>query len=140
MSRIKAERLTLSVGIQDEEAGATAENGDGLTVGDVASINEFGLGVPERSFIRAWFDQNESQNKDTLRNVGTGLVKGAIPDATTALNQAGLSFVGSMQGRMSAGVPPPNAPSTIARKGSSTPLIDTGQLRASIRHKVTKAG
>jgi hypothetical protein len=27
-----------------------------------------------------------------------------------------------------AGVPPPNAPSTVAKKGSSRPLVDTGRL------------
>jgi hypothetical protein len=32
---------------------------------------------------------------------------------------------------------PPNAPSTIARKGSDRPLIDTGQLRRAITYVVT---
>ena len=31
---------------------------------------------------------------------------------------------------------PPNAPSTIARKGSSNPLIDTGLLHQSVTYKV----
>jgi hypothetical protein len=33
---------------------------------------------------------------------------------------------------------PPNAPSTIARKGSDRPLIDTGQLRRAITYVVTE--
>ena len=33
---------------------------------------------------------------------------------------------------------PPNAPRTIARKGSANPLIDTGHLRQSITHEVIK--
>ena len=31
---------------------------------------------------------------------------------------------------------PPNTPKTIARKGSSNPLIDTGFLRANVTFKV----
>jgi hypothetical protein len=34
----------------------------------------------------------------------------------------------------------PNAPSTVARKGSDRPLIDTGELRRSITHVVVKTG
>lgn len=33
---------------------------------------------------------------------------------------------------------PPNAPSTIARKGSDVPLIDTGELRKSIKHVIRR--
>ena len=32
----------------------------------------------------------------------------------------------------------PNSPVTIARKGSSRPLIDTGELRASITYRTEK--
>jgi len=38
------------------------------------------------------------------------------------------------------GVPPPNAPSTIAAKGSSQPLFDTGQLYGQISHEVRDGG
>jgi hypothetical protein len=33
---------------------------------------------------------------------------------------------------------PPNAPSTIARKGSDVPLIDTGELRKAIKHVIRR--
>lgn len=33
---------------------------------------------------------------------------------------------------------PPNAPSTIAQKGSDVPLIDTGELRKSIKHVIRR--
>ena len=35
-----------------------------------------------------------------------------------------------------AGIAPPLKPATIARKGSSTPLINTGQLRSAITWRV----
>lgn len=35
---------------------------------------------------------------------------------------------------------PPNAPSTIAQKGSDRPLIDTGELRKSVAYVVVADG
>ena len=35
-----------------------------------------------------------------------------------------------------AGVPPPNAPSTIAKKGSDRPLVDTGRLLGAIQWEI----
>lgn len=54
------------------------------------------------------------------------------------LERVGLWAQGSIQQRISDGIPPPNAESTIRRKGSSTPLIDTGQLRTSIKYRVKR--
>jgi len=38
--------------------------------------------------------------------------------------------------KIKSGVPPPNAPSTIKKKGSSTTLIDSGDALGSIDHKI----
>jgi hypothetical protein len=132
--RLDGKARTLTVGIHEAEAGAPSGDGK-LTVGEVATINEYGLGVPERSFLRSWADTGAADHKATLRRIGENVIKGkGTPEQ--GLEQAGLKFVGEIQAKIAGGVPPPNAPSTVARKGSSTPLIDTGQLRSSIRHKV----
>ena len=112
-----------------------------LTVEDVAKINEFGIGVPERSFIRSTYDQFIEQ----WRAMFFALMSRAIAESARTgkqlddhvrrkiLQRMGLVMQAAMQGRIAAGdISPPNAPSTIARKGSSTPLEDTGQLRSSI--------
>jgi hypothetical protein len=57
--------------------------------------------------------------------------------ADKAAERVALACEGSMKKRISRGVPPPNAAETIRRKGSSKPLINTGQLRNAIRGKVT---
>ena len=49
-----------------------------------------------------------------------------------ALSVLGMALVGDVQQRIRNRIPPPNAPYTIARKGSDVPLIDTGRLRQSI--------
>ena len=56
----------------------------------------------------------------------------------TALQRIGLWAQSEIQQRISDGIPPQNAPYTINKKGSSTPLVDTGQLRSSISFKVVK--
>lgn len=130
LARLHGSKVT--VGIQSEEGGGVASGG--LTVAEVAEINEFGHGVPARSFVRAWADDSEAEIRAQAKSAAERVVKGTDPGA--ASDQAGLWAVGSMQARIAGGIEPANAPSTIAKKGSDTPLINTGQLRASIRHKV----
>lgn len=141
VARVKAAASprVLTVGVHGEEGGAATQDGK-TTVGDVATANEFGLGVPERSFIRAWADENADRHQADLRKIGEAIVKGTIPSADVGLEQLGLRFVGEVQARIASGIPPENAPATVARKGSSTPLINFGQLRSSIRHKVGPGG
>lgn len=123
----------VEIGILEAD-GEKAHDG-GVTVADVATWAEFGTETePERSFIRAWFDEHEHQVRDDIAK----LMRGGKRTADQVLEIVGLRAVGQIQARIAAGVPPPNAPSTIARKGSSTPLIDTGQLRSSISHRVDK--
>jgi len=48
----------------------------------------------------------------------------------------GMDFENKIREKILSNVPPENAPSTIAAKGSSHTLIDTGELLASITHIV----
>lgn len=128
-----AKERVLTVGVHEEEGAAS--HGE-TTVADIAAMHEFGIGNPQRSFIGAWADENEAKHADDLRKLGTALVKGTVKDAGQGFEQLGEAYVGEVQGRIAAGIDPPNAPATIARKGSSTPLIDQGVLRSSITKRV----
>ncbi len=127
--------VSITVGFHDAEGGASTASGK--TVLEVATINEYGLGVPARSMIAAWYDANEAKNQEILRKIGERVVKGKIT-AEQGLEQAGLLFVAEVQARISSGIPPENAQSTIDKKGSSTPLVDTGQMKSAIRHRVQR--
>ena len=108
---------------------------DGTSVIDVAEWNEFGTAtIPERSFIRAWFDEAEPQLRQDFAALMRTVAAGKRTRAEV-LELMGQRMVGQVQARMSAGIPPPNAPSTVRRKGSSTPLIDTGVLRSSVTYR-----
>lgn len=126
-------QITLTLGVHADDAGA--DHGGGLTVGDVATFHEFGTRtVPQRSFLRAWFDENQTFIAETLKKQFAGVPEGKRT-AEQAAERCALAFEGGVKQRIARGIPPPLAPSTIARKGSSVPLIDTGQLRNAIRGK-----
>lgn len=129
-------RALITVGIH-EDLGSQTHDGAGMSVAEIAERHEFGLDapiVPRRSFIAGWFDEKKAENIKVLKAQAEAALKAR--KAKPALDRAGLFFVGSIQKRIADGISPENAPSTIAKKGSSTPLVDTGQLRQSIRHKV----
>jgi len=50
------------------------------------------------------------------------------------LGRLGEWFKSEIQNKIDILQSPRNAPSTIARKGSANPLIDTGQMKQSIAH------
>jgi hypothetical protein len=125
--------LSITVGVHSGEGSATYE--DGATVLEVAIWNEFGTSrIPARSFLRAWFDENRDEAKELwealLKQVALGKITREV-----AIERFGLHCVGQIQERIASNIPPPNADSTVKRKGSSVALIDTGQLRSSITFK-----
>jgi hypothetical protein len=136
-------RPHVAVGVLGKE-GAELYEGDEVTTVDVATFNEFGttsedgtVAVPARSFIRSTYDRDQSRFLAILRRYKMQLVTNKL---TT--NQV-LTFIGQfaqkqIQGTITAGGIPyrPNSDATIDRKGSSAPLIDTGQMRQSIRYEV----
>lgn len=127
---------TITVGVHSDEADHTHGTGEGVTVGDIATFHEFGTQtVPARSFIRGWFDERQDFIQKTLVSRMRAAVAGHLT-AQQALDQMALAFEGDVKRRIAQRIPPPLAESTIKRKGSSVPLIDTGQLRNAIRAKV----
>jgi len=115
---------------------ATEANAEsGLTTVEVATYNEFGYGVPERSFIRETFDMHRDDYQKVLNNVADGILANKF-SLKVGLEAVGQKVQSDFQGRIETRSPPfkENAPSTIARKGSSVPLINYGQLKNSITY------
>lgn len=115
--------------------------GDGPTNVEIAAINEFGGGdTPERSFLRRTADAKNAAWGVLLEKI---LKKGVASklDIHSGLEALGMRAAADVRATITrgSGVPPPNAPSTIARKGSSRPLIDSTQMLNSITH-VVKVG
>ena len=132
VGRMSRRSAVLTVGIHDD-AGAHPL---GLSVAAIASFHEFGMGNnPERSFLRSWFDEKKGELQKQMTKSEVAVYKGRITQEQ-ALERLGLRFAAEVQAKIVGGIPPANEPATIERKGSSTPLIDTGHLKASIKHKV----
>ena len=126
-------RSSVDVGVMGDDA--EAEHGEGITVANVAEWAEFGLGQPQRSWLRAFIADRESDIQETIKTEILKTIE-TKQTRTTALQRIGVWLVGEIQTRVAEGIDPPNAQRTIDRKGSSTPLIDTGQLRSSISTRI----
>lgn len=104
-------------------------------IAEIAAWNEFGTDrVPERSFLRATITEHRSKYLRLLRQAAEHIIDGMAP--LVAYGRVGLQAVADVQRRIRDRIPPPNAPATIARKGSDVPLIDTGRLRQSIDYTI----
>lgn len=125
-------------GFDSGHEGATGKGkSEALTIGELASIHEFGLGsCPQRSFLQGWADENTAQINNVVNKGAQALVQGKLDSPLQLMNQIGSWAVGQIQQRMATSIPPPLAPETIRRKGSSVSLIDTGQLRSSVSFRV----
>lgn len=126
-----------------EEAGlhekATKDAKRPVMVLEVATWNEYGLGVPERPFMRGWFDSTRAKNADTIRIVWQEVIARRITPAVGA-ERIGQQFQKEAQDYLETGPFTPLAPSTVQRKGHSTPLIETGQMRASLTYRIVVGG
>lgn len=120
-------------------AGKGAEDDhDGLTNAELGIVHEFGTGrVPERSHIRATIDRNREAYLELLKRLTRGIYEGKMT-AERALGILGLKAASDVKRYITSGegVPPPLDAGTIARKGSTRALVDTGRLVASILHEV----
>jgi len=126
------------VGILASGKANEAHAGGAVTQLDVGTWMEFGTDhVPERSFLRETIavkrNEIETRLAAEVRKVLTGK-----QGVDAAMEHVGQFVVGLCQARIKEGIGPELDQSTIDRKGSSTPLIDTGQLRSSITYEVRR--
>ena len=134
MKRIFGKKPVVKVGIFGAK-GDEPHEGSELTVLAIATFHEFGLGVPERSFIRAWCDSHQKDVEERLARDSQLAAKGEI-SWEQAMERLGLYIVGGIQEYIASNIPPPLADSTVKSKGSNVALINTGQLRSSVTYEV----
>jgi len=121
------------VGFQGDKKEASGK----ARIVDVAVFNEFGTeNIPSRSFMRTAFDRVQSQLDRLITNLYRRLLLGEIGTAKS-LKIIGEYMKSEVQKQIDMTLEPSNSPSTIKQKGSSHPLIDTGQMKQSITHTET---
>lgn len=132
------EKLEVASGILSKDG--SEQHSPGITMVDLATVHEFGTkNIPERSFIRTGYDTHE--NKIAIE--AGKAIDAALLDTNwkAHLNRVGLlNRQGIIDQFKQSGDPKwtKNAPSTIKRKGSDKPLIDTGRLRQSIHFVIRR--
>jgi hypothetical protein len=162
----------LLVGIPDINAGRNTQNGSGASNAIIGYAMEFGLTghgaggfqVPPRPFLRPTIADMKARITDTYRLIGLRALEGDMNGMKRMMSSLGLEAANNVKKRISAGIPPPLATSTVegrlsrTQKGSAilrrlrtqgtdlqkwgqgnlTPLIDTGQLRNAITYVIRK--
>lgn len=130
-------RAKVKVGVVGSDA--TSSHGQ-LSNAELAAIHEFGApaaGIPARSFLRATFEQQADEYRAILARLAEALLKDTIT-LDRALDLLGTWGAGAVKATITQGRVVPRLQDsaagrrTIARKGSSQTLVDTGQLVNSI--------
>lgn len=135
----KLSKLMVAIGFQHGEA--TYENG--ADVCDVAAFNEFGTDhgtyhIPSRPFMRQSVDLNEDEITEFLQKKVDEIIGGKT--AEQVLKEIGIFQKDLVQTEIEEGDFEENKESTILRKGSDHPLIDTGLMLQSVNYQIKKKG
>lgn len=129
--------------LKDKEVRIGIQQGqdseDGVDLVDIAMFNELGtVNIPSRPFLRDSVDANADQINNFLQSMKKQLL--ASGSAEDVLKKIGVFQKGLVQEQIVKGDFAPNSPETIRRKGSDTPLVDTGRMRQSINYVIQQKG
>lgn len=137
--RLAAEDVHVRVGVLDDGRAGSEVRGEGITTGQLAVAMEFGTDtIPARSWVGLTFDRARAEVQADMQRLLGHLVDGKIT-VDKALNVLGAKYSAEVKSTVTQGeqIPPPNAPSTLARKMAKTragaanaarTLIDTGRM------------
>ena len=135
LQKLKLQFGTVEVGFFK----GSAKYGSGTDITVIARVHDKGamagrnrkVKIPERPFMIP--AGNKAANKTiniTVHSIASGM------DESQALSRAAIMFKNAIQREITNLKEPPNAESTILKKGSSNPLIDTGLMRSKVEWKL----
>lgn len=124
--------------------GRTVEVGfvDG-EIATYAAVNEYGARIrggfiPPRPFMRTTIDTNAERYAALIRQQVARAIAQRAGSVEGALLRVGLTVRNDLIKAIRSWAEPPNAPSTIRRKGVNNPLVDTAAMQRAITVEVTK--
>jgi len=129
-------QLQLVAGIPNDET--SREDSGEITNAELGIIHEWGApekGIPERSFMRSTMSE-ERENLGRLSKTQIALCLEGNTSPHDVFATIGVYLQGKIVEKITDGEFEPNNENTVKRKGSSKPLIDTGQLRGAITYEV----
>jgi len=107
-----------------------------------ASGGGWGGPIPERPFMQNAMRNNRSAYKAAMEAAAKTIIReaalgeGPVKGKRKALGKLGVKAQGDIQAEITSLSSPPNSPVTIELKGSSKPLIDSGEMRSSVTFQV----
>lgn len=136
--------INRAIGLRDSvlvglPEGSVDSDGDDLVL--IGAAHEFGSisrNIPARPFLRPALRKNVNKYGRILQQKATAILLGrmSLHQALSLVGQAAQAdvqkYIVAHQGF------DPLKPATIKRKKSSKPLIDTGQMRQSIRYRIER--
>lgn len=124
------------IGYQESEKHKSRDTDEMSDMVEIGSKHEFGSkeeNIPQRSHIRTTTDEQRMRvNRKIQEGYSRILMNTSTPAAE--LEKVGEFMESKIKKKITDIRLPPNSPATILAKGSDNPLIDTGQMRASVRH------
>lgn len=109
-----------------------------ITMADLAAIHVYGTEhIPKRDPITPVIEENQSKYRGYIANSVVSILEGSM-EIESMWQLIGIEAQADIQQYMVNGKFAPLNPKTIKRKGSSKPLIDTGQLRQGVTYVVVK--
>jgi len=102
-----------------------------------ASGGGWGGPIPERPFMQNSMRANSGKYRDAMKTSAAKILRGETA-LSIVMNKLGILAQGDIRGEITSLASPPNSPVTVALKGSSNPLIDSGGMRAAVTWKVDK--
>lgn len=112
---------------------------DGKPVAMIAAINEFGApgaGIPPRPFFRNMIAEKSGEWPQAVAD----LVVENDYDFGKFAPLIGEAITGQLRQSIVDTNEPPNAPSTIRKKGHAKPLVDSGHMLNSVSYEVLRRG
>lgn len=108
----------------------------GIGTAEIAAANEYGTETaPARPMLRRTVDERRAEYERKHKEAWGRAIDGTEP-IERALLRFGNDVRNDVVRTITTGPHIPNAPSTIARKGSSSPLIDRGIMRDQVDVRV----
>ena len=139
-SKTKQKVKGYDVGFFKSSEHVTKKIKGGMTIVPTAAIavyNEFGSpskNIPERPFFRNGNKKAEKRIIHFLKNKLT--IAESFILTEVMVRQIASVHQGEVQDSITKLRDPPNAPSTVKKKKSSNPLIDTGQMRQAVTYEI----
>lgn len=132
----KKSNSTVKIGFPDNSKSKEKDS-EGVTNIEKAVKNEFGLGnTPPRPFMQKSYYDNFNKYKIYLKNAMKDISN--VDKIDIFLEKVGLMGVNDVQNTIANWTNPSNAPSTVKKKETNDPLVDTSNMLKAVTYELKK--